>query len=284
MNNKEDHSHKSWLEKLSHAISRPKNRKELFVWLQDIAEEEDLIEGSALAMIRGVLEVYDMQVRDVMMPRSQMVVIAADAPLKDILPIVISSAHSRFPVIKENRDEIIGILLAKDLLKYAFNQEKHFDIKNVIRPVVYIPESKRLNILLEEFQRNRNHMAIVLDEYGTVSGLLTIEDVLEEIVGEIEDEYDIGETEKNIYKIGPKQFTLKALTPIEAFNDFFGTHLDEETFDTIGGLVTQQFGHLPRRGESITIDDLTFKILQADKRKIRSLQLTLPTKLEKNKS
>ncbi|MDF3054711.1 MAG: Mg2+ and Co2+ transporter [Gammaproteobacteria bacterium] len=280
MNNEEDQSNKSWLEKLGHAIFRPKNRKELLAWLEDIAKE-DLIDHAALAMIKGVIEVYDMQVRDIMVPRSQMIVLSAGAPLKDILPIVISSAHSRFPVIKENKDEIIGVLLAKDLLKYAFSQEKDFDIKNIIRPVIFIPESKRLNILLEEFQLNRNHMAVVLDEYGAASGVLTIEDVLEEIVGDIEDEYDVGETEKNIYKISQKQFTLKALTPIEDFNVFFGTHLDEETFDTIGGLVTQQFEHLPKRGESIVIDKMIFKVLQADKRRIRSLQLTLPEKLEK---
>jgi magnesium and cobalt transporter len=275
MNNKEAYPQKSWLEKLTHAISRPKNRKDLLAWLQDIAEEEDLIEGTALSMIKGVLEVYDMQVRDVMTPRSQMVVLATDTPLKDILPIVISSAHSRFPVIKENKDEVVGILLAKDLLKYAFDQEKHFEMKNVIRPVTYIPESKRLNILLEEFQRNRHHMAIVLDEYGSVSGLLTIENLLEEIVGEIEDEYEVDEIEEYIHKISQKKFTLKALMPIEEFNTFFDTQLDEEMFDTIGGLVTQQFGHLPKAGESITIDGLTFKVLQADKRKIRLLQLKL---------
>lgn len=280
MSNEEDHSSKSWLEKIGHAISRPKNREELLSWLQDIAKK-DLIEDAALTMIEGVLGVYNMQVRDVMVPRSQMIVIEADAHLKDILPIIISSAHSRFPVIKENRNEIIGVLLAKDLLEYAFSQERKFDIQNVIRPIVFIPESKRLNILLEEFQLNRNHMAIVLDEYGSVSGLLTIEDVLEEIVGEIEDEYDIDETQQHISKISHKQFTLKALTPIEDFNAFFNTHLDKERFDTIGGLVTQHFAHLPKRGETITIEKLKFKVLHTDKRKIRSLQLTLPAKLEK---
>jgi magnesium and cobalt transporter len=280
MNNEDDHQHKSWLEKISHAISRPKTREELLNWLQEIAKEE-LIEDAALSMIEGVLQVYDMQVRDVMVPRSQMIVVEADAALKDILPIIISSAHSRFPVIKENRDEIIGVLLAKDLLKYAFSQEKEFDIQNVIRPIIFIPESKRLNVLLEEFQLNRNHMAIVLDEYGTVSGLLTIEDVLEEIVGEIEDEYDINETEQHINKISQKQFTLKALTPIEDFNTFFNTNLDEETFDTIGGLITQKFGYLPKRGESISIDGLKFKVLHTDKRRIRSLQLTLPANFKK---
>lgn len=276
-----DHSHKSWLERLGHAISRPKTRQDLLDWLREITKEDHLIEDAALTMIEGVLEVYDMQVRDVMVARSQMVVIEADAALKDILPIIISSAHSRFPVIKESRDEIIGILLAKDLLKYAFSNTKNFDIQTVMRPALFIPESKRLNVLLEEFQLNRNHMAIVLDEYGNVSGLLTIEDVLEEIVGEIEDEYDIDATEQHINKISQKQYTLKALTPIEDFNEFFGTQLDEEIFDTIGGLITQQFGHLPKRGESVVINGLDFKVLHTDKRRIRSLQLTLLKKLEK---
>ncbi len=265
----------SWLERLGLALTRPKNQKELLAWLKDIAEHH-LIEGDALQMIEGVLEVSNMQVRDVMIPRSQMIVINADAPLEEILPTIISSEHSRYPVIKENLDEVIGILLAKDLLAYNFQRVVDFDINKLLRPATFIPESKRLNVLLQEFRLSRNHMAIVVDEYGGVSGLLTIEDVLEEIVGEIEDEYDVEEGQTNINKINDSQFTVKSLTPIEDFNQFFHTQLSDAEFDTIGGLVTHHFAHLPKRNEATTIDGIEFKVLYADRRRVRLLQVTLP--------
>lgn len=273
MNN--DPSSMSWLERLGHAISRPKNQGELLVWLRDIAEHH-LIERDALRMMEGVLQVANMQVRDVMIPRSQMVVLNADTPLKDILPTVINSAHSRYPVIKENLDEVMGILLAKDLLAYNVQNPESFNIQNLLRPATFIPESKRLNVLLQEFRISRNHMAIVVDEYGGVSGLLTIEDVLEEIVGEIEDEYDIEEGQSNISKIGDEQFIVKALTPISEFNDYFKIQLNDEEFDTIGGLVVHHFSYVPKRNETIVINGFDFKILHADKRMIRLLQVTLP--------
>lgn len=277
MNN--DPSGMSWLERLGHALTRPKNQQELLVWLRDIAAHH-LIERDALRMIEGVLQVYEMQVRDVMIPRSQMVVLDFKSSLEEILPVVINSGHSRYPVIKENLDEIVGILLAKDLLPYQFNPEENFNIHNLLRPATFIPESKRLNVLLHEFRLSRNHMAIVIDEYGSVCGLLTIEDVLEEIVGEIEDEYDVEEDQTNIIKINDNQFTVKSLTPIIQFNEYFRTTLSDNTgaagLDTIGDLVAQKFDHLPKRNETVMVDGIEFKILNADKRKIRLLQITLP--------
>jgi len=269
-------SNKSWLERIGHALSRPKTPEELLEWLRDVAGEH-LIDAEAIRMIEGVVQVHGMQVRDVMIPRSQMVVIELDSTLEEILPTVISSAHSRFPVIKESRDEVAGILLAKDLLPFTFNKETEFKVSNVLRPATFIPESKRLNVLLEEFRLNHNHMAIVVDEYGGVSGMLTIEDVLEEIVGEIEDEYDVDEDQTNIQQISASQYSVKALTRIEEFNDFFHTKLSDEEFDTLGGLVAQCFGYMPKRSEMVTIEGLEFKVLYADKRRIKLLQVTLPS-------
>ncbi len=271
-----DSSSKSWLGRLGHAISRPKNREELLEWLRDITAHH-IMEPDALRMIEGVLEVYDMQVRDIMTARSQMVVIPLDATLEEILPTVISSAHSRFPVIKENRDEVVGILLAKDLLRYTFHKDANFDLNTLLHPAIFIPESKRLNVLLEEFRLNRNHMAIVVDEYGGVSGILTIEDVLEQIVGEIADEYDTDEGDTNINTLNNSQFTVKALTRIEDFNQFFHTNFSDEEFDTIGGLVMQSFGYMPKRGEQVTIDGLNFTVLSADRRRIRLLRVDIPS-------
>lgn len=265
---------KSWLERLGHALSRPKSQEDLHDWLIDLVEH-DLIERDAFRMIEGVLQVCNMQVRDVMIPRSQMVVVDLNASLEEILPIIISSAHSRFPVIKESRDEIVGILLAKDLLRYAFDKNEDFDINAILRPAIFIPESKRLMVLLEEFRLNRNHLAIVVDEYGGISGMLSIEDVLEEIVGEIEDEHDIEEVQTNIHQINENQYLVRALTPIEDFNDFFKTTLSDDEFDTIGGLVIQKFGYLPKRNEAVAIDDIEFKVLNADKRRLKLLQVTL---------
>ncbi|MFT3742052.1 MAG: transporter associated domain-containing protein [Gammaproteobacteria bacterium] len=270
-----DSIHKSWLERLGSAFSRPKTREALFDWLED-ASQDHLIEPEALTMIAGVLQVYDMQVRDVMVPRSQMVVLKLHSTLEQILPIVISSAHSRFPVINQNPDEVVGILLAKDLLPYTFNREAEFNLEQLLRPAVFIPENKKLDTLLEEFRLTRNHIALVVDEYGGVSGMLSIEDVLEEIVGEIQDEYDIDEPQTNITQINETQYTVKGLTPIEQFNEFFKTQLSAEDADTMGKFITEQFGYLPKRDETLTIQDIEFKILYANKRKIGLLQIELP--------
>lgn len=268
-----DFSIKSWLAQLNHSLSRPKNLQDILQILSE-ATKQQLLEAGAFKMIEGVLKVYQRQVRDIMIPRSQMVVIEAESSLEEILPIVISSGHSRFPVIGETKDEVIGVLLAKDLLRYAFHHEQSFELQNLLRPATFIPESKRLNLLLEEFRLKQNHLAIVADEYGGVSGMLTIEDVIEEIVGEIEDEYDTVEIPDNITRLDGHVYQVKALIPIQEFNQFFKTQFSDENFDTLGGLVTMHLGHLPARDETITIDGLAFKVLHADKRKIRLLQVT----------
>jgi magnesium and cobalt transporter len=215
-----------------------------------------------------------MQVRDIMVPRAQMAVVERDAPLGQILPLVIESAHSRFPVVGDSRDEVVGILLAKDLLAYGGpDGSGSFNVRDLLRPAVFIPESKRLNVLLKEFRASRNHMAIVVDEYGGVAGLVTIEDVLEQIVGEIVDEHDIEE-DAYIKKHNDNVYAVKALAPIEEFNNYFHSNFSDEEFDTIGGLVMQRFGRLPRRGEVLTIDRFRFKVLNADSRRIHLLQVT----------
>jgi magnesium and cobalt transporter len=272
--NEENSNHKSWLDRLSSILHRdPQNRQQLLEILQ-IATKRDILDFDALTMIEGVLQVSEIQVRDIMVPRSQMVVVDQNAPLREFLPIVIDSQHSRFPVIGENRDEIIGILLAKELLRFNFSKDEKFNFKSVLRPAIFIPESKRLNDLLKEFRLNRNHMAIIVDEYGGISGLVTIEDVLEQIVGEIEDEYDIEDIRTFIRRLNDNVFTVKALTPIEKFNEYFQTHFSDENFDTIGGVVMQQFGRLPKKGDNIQIENCAFKVLHADNRRIRLLRVT----------
>ncbi len=270
----------SWLRRLVESLSgEPRDVEQLADVLAD-ARDRGLIEADVLAMMEGVLQVSEMQVRDVMVPRSQMVVIQRDEPPERILPIVIESGHSRFPVVGEDRDEIAGILLAKDLLRhFAQGGEGQFDIRECLRPAVLIPESKRLNVLLKEFRVSHNHMAIVVDEYGGVSGLLTIEDVLEEIVGEIGDEYDVDEGE-GIRKEAERTFTVPALTRIEEFNRTFGTRFADEEFDTIGGLVLHELGCLPRRGESMEIGGLELEVLRADRRRIETLRVRTPRDLE----
>jgi magnesium and cobalt transporter len=272
----EDHvNHKSWLDRLSGMIHRePQDRAQLLDILR-LAASKDIIDTDALTMIEGVLQVSETQVRDIMVPRSQMVVVEQDSPPREFLPILIDSQHSRFPVIGENRDEVIGILLAKELLRFPFTGEENFNIRTILRPALFIPESKRLNVLLKEFRLNRNHMAIVVDEYGGISGLVTIEDVLEQIVGEIEDEYDLDDISTYIRKLSENLYTVKALTPIEKFNEYFDTHFSDENFDTIGGLVMQHFGKLPKKGDSIQIDNCQFKVLHADNRRIRLLRLNI---------
>jgi magnesium and cobalt transporter len=265
---------KSWLDKISQVFGgEPKDREELVELLRD-AQHRNLLGDDALAMIEGVLQVSEMQVRDIMIPRSQMVVVDREHAPEEFLPLIIESGHSRFPVIGDGRDEVEGILLAKDLLSYFGRKDGEvFDIRDVMRRPAVIPESKRLNVLLKEFRAKRNHMAIVVDEYGGVAGLVTIEDVLEQIVGEIEDEYDVEE-DSYIMKYDDSTFSLKALTPIEDFNEYFSTNFSDEEFDTVGGLVLNRFGHLPSRGEQVEVDDFRFEVIRADNRRVHLLQLT----------
>jgi len=269
-----------WLRRIVDSFTgEPRDLEQLADMLAE-ARERGLIDADVLAMLEGVLQVSEMQVRDVMVPRSQMVVVRRDDPPEKILPVVIESGHSRFPVVGEDRDEVAGILLAKDLLRFfAEDAEGDFDIRECLRPAVFIPESKRLNVLLKEFRVSHNHMAIVVDEYGGVSGLLTIEDLLEQIVGDIGDEYDIDEAE-GIRKEGERTFAVPALTRIEEFNTAFGTRFSNEECDTIGGLVLHELGRMPRRGETVEIGGLELKVVRSDRRRIESLRVTTPRDLE----
>ena len=267
---------RSWLERLTHFLSgTPQNRADLKGFL-DLAVNNELIDDDAKTIMEGALSVSDMQVRDIMIPRAQMTVIKIDAELNEALPQIIHAAHSRFPVIDENLDNVVGILLAKDLLPLILEREHRFDLRDLLRPAVVVPESKRLNVLLREFRQNRNHMAIVIDEYGGVAGLVTIEDVLEEIVGEIEDETDVDEG-RDIRRISPTDFFVKAQTPIDDFNEHFGVQFSDEEFDTIGGLVVNAFGHVPTRNETTYLDRFEFKVVSADQRRLISLRVTPPT-------
>ena len=261
----------SWFNQLRKLISRaPKDRQGLIEILRE-SEERNLLDPDVLIMIEGALHVSDLRVSDIMVPKVQMVVVQEDAGLEAIIETVVKSGHSRFPVIGDDTNDVMGILLAKDLLMYVTDSDKRdFDIKDVMRPAVFIPESKRLNVLLRDFRAKRNHMAIVVDEYG-VAGLVTIEDVLEEIVGDIEDETDIDE-EANIYSHGKNRYTVNAITPIDEFNEYFNTQLSTEEYDTIGGLVIDAFGHLPKRGETLDLQDFNIKVLKADQRRIQLLR------------
>lgn len=264
----------SWLGKIREALTDTVDDRDDLVQVLRKAQRHKVIDSECLSIIEGALSVMEMQVRDIMIPRSQVVTVSASADPQDILPIVIEAQHSRFPVIGDSLDEVVGILLAKDLLKLALERGgKKFDIKDVLRPAIFIPESKRLNVLLKEFRENRNHMAIVIDEYGDLAGLCTIEDVLEQIVGDIEDEHDTDD-EVFIKALDGSQFTVKALTPIPEFNEFFASEFPEEDFDTIGGLVLSQFGRIPQREESMKIGGFLFKVLSADNRQIRLLHVT----------
>ncbi|MDD7805637.1 MAG: transporter associated domain-containing protein [Endozoicomonas sp. (ex Botrylloides leachii)] len=264
----------TWIEKVSRLFSQdPKNRNDIMTLLRESASK-GMIDEEALSIIEGAVQVADMQVREVMIPRAQMVCVEEEQPPKDFLPKIIESAHSRFPVIADSKDEVTGILLAKDLLPMVLHHAK-FSIKDHVRPATFIPESKRLNVLLREFRTNRNHMAIVIDEFGGVAGLVTIEDVLEQIVGDIEDEHDIEED--NFIKPTnnvDKACIVKALTPIEDFNEYFKTHFSSDEFDTIGGILMQQFGHMPQRNESVEMSGLRFDVLNADGRRIRLLRVS----------
>lgn len=273
----EDHSsssnHKSFLDKISQFFSAEPEDREDVQDLIKVALDKSIIEPDAAGIIQGALHVSDMQVREIMVPRSQMVAVKAQQPVIEYLPTLIESAHSRFPVLGDSPDDVIGILLAKDLLAIAAdNRLDKADIKELIRPATFVPESKRLYSLLKEFRVNRNHMAIVVDEYGGVAGIVTIEDVLEQIVGEIEDEHDF-EDDHLIKPFNTDEFIVKALTPVEDFNEHFNSNFSDEEFDTIGGLVVQHFGHLPKREESISIGSFKFEVLNADNRTIRLLKV-----------
>lgn len=269
-----DSNDKSWLDKIALLFSGEPRTKEDLQDVLSVASDNELIDKDALSIIEGAMQVSDLHARDIMIPRAQMVVVKEDASLEELLPQIIESAHSRFPVIGENTDEVLGILLAKDLLpRLLKSEDKPFAVAELMRPCFVVPESKRLNVLLREFRQNRNHMAIVIDEYGGVAGLITIEDVLEEIVGEIEDETDTDDDEF-IRKITQTEFFVQALTPIEDFNEYFQTTLSDDEFDTIGGLVIQAFGHMPARGETATFEGFRFKIIHADQRKIQSLRVS----------
>ncbi len=258
-----------WLHRLGLLLLREPEDREQLVALLHSAYEKNLLDADALAMIEGVMQVSEMQVRDIMIPRPQMDVIDINDPPDKFIPFVMETAHSRFPVIDGDRDNVIGILLAKDLLHHYADGE--FNMREMLRPAVFIPKSKRLNVLLKDFRSNRNHIAIVVDEYGGVAGLVSIEDVLEQIVGEIEDEYDFDETEDNIIADNLGHFRVKAVTPIPDFNESFRTKFSDEHYDTIGGLVLSRFGKLPKRGEQIVAEGLRIQVLRSDSRRIHSL-------------
>lgn len=264
---------RSWLERISRFLGgEPRDREALMELLRAL-EDRNILDPDSLAMIEGSLLVSELQVRDIMIPRVQMTVVKYGDSLQEILSAVIESGHSRFPVIGDDIDEVMGILLAKDLLAYIADPENsQFNIKDIMRPAVFVPESKRLNVLLREFRSSRNHMAIIVNEYSNVAGLVTIEDVIEEIVGNIEDEHDIDE-ENHIRQHGRNRYSVQAITPIEEFNDFFGTSLSDEEYDTIGGLVLKAFGHLPKRGETIEFAGFSIKVLRADRRRIHLLRM-----------
>ncbi len=267
---------RSWLRRVVRALSgersEPRDRAALVRTLRD-AERRDVLGPDALAMIEGALSVGDMQARDIMVPRVEMVVIEGDELPEEFVGAVVESGHSRFPVIGDNRDEMVGILFAKDLLTYfARNGGDRFVLADAMRPAVFIPESKRLDVLLREFRASRNHMAIVVDEYGGVSGLVTIEDVLEQIVGEIDDEHDTGD-ERLIHAHSNGEFTVKARTPVEDFNEYFKSAFDDEESDTIGGVVVRAFARLPSRLEQVTLDGFRFTVVRADKRRVHLLRV-----------
>jgi magnesium and cobalt transporter len=265
---------KSWFNRLTQAFAHePKNRKELLEVLRE-AHQNKLLDSEALAIVEGAIQVADLQVRDIMVPRSQMMSIRANQTPKEFLPSIIEAAHSRYPVVGESLDDVIGILLAKDLLPLILSGEQpNFNIKDLLRPATFVPESKRLNVLLREFRANHNHMAVVIDEYGGVAGLVTIEDVLEQIVGDIEDEHDVEE-DSYVKPLPSGDFLVKALTPIESFNETFDTEFSDDEFDTVGGLVMSAFGHLPKRNEVTEIGEFRFRVLNADSRRIHLLRLT----------
>ncbi|NIR84672.1 MAG: CBS domain-containing protein [Gammaproteobacteria bacterium] len=263
-----------WADRIGQLFGREPATRDQIVDILREAQQRDLLDQDSLDTIERVFQVSDLRVRDVMIPRSQMAVVERSAAPEEFLPVVIETAHSRFPVIDGDRDKVIGILLAKDLLRYFHDRdESRFNLRDMLREAVFIPESKRLNVLLSEFRASRNHMAIVVDEYGGVAGLVTIEDVLEQIVGEIEDEHDIDDEAAMVMQRGDNDYVVKALFELEDFNERFGTAFDTEEFDTIGGLIINRFGHMPRRGERVTIEEMEFEVLHADSRRVHLLRV-----------
>lgn len=250
----------------------PQDKEQLVELLKD-ARQRELLDTDALSMIEGVLQVSDLRVRDIMIPRAEMVYLRRDDPLEKILQVAVKSAHSRFPVIGDDKGEVVGILLAKDLLSFCVDSARRaFNIRDLLRSAVFVPESKRLNVLLKEFRASRNHMAIVVDEYGAAAGLVTIEDVLEQIVGEIDDEHDYDEG-SGIFRRGHNEFSVKARTLIEDFNEYFGSDFSDDEFDTIGGLVVNAFGRLPQRGETVELGRFRFSVMRADSRRVHLLSV-----------
>ncbi|QPK63763.1 CBS domain-containing protein [Methylomonas sp. LL1] len=265
---------KSLLERISHFLTgEPQDQEDLLEILRE-SEEKHLLDSDSLSMIEGVMQVSELRVRDIMIPRSQMVVVPRDAELETIFPLVIEFAHSRFPVIEEDRSKVVGVLLAKDLLGHVL-RDKTIKVEDVMRPVSVVPESKRLNVLLKEFRTERNHMAIVVDEYGNAAGLITIEDVLEQIVGKIEDEHDEDETREYISQRSEREFIVSALTPISQFNEYFSADLEDSDCDTVGGLILQRLEHFPKKGEKVELEDFCFEVLRADNRRVHLLKLKI---------
>jgi magnesium and cobalt transporter len=270
----------NWFSALKKRFLKPDDdRTQLLEHLRE-AQRKGVINLDALMMIEGVFQVAEMRVRDIMVPRSHLVVIQEDLGVEDMLSIAANSGHSRFPVVDEGLDEVVGILLAKDLTHYHDEKSREdFEIKDILRSAVFVPESKRLNVLLKDFRESRNHMAMVIDEYGGVAGLVTIEDVLEQIVGEIDDEHDAADV-TNIRRSGFQRYSVRGLTPLEDFNQYFDSKLSHEKFDTIAGLVTFALGHLPERGEEVTIENFHFKVISANSRRINSMQVSLLSEKE----
>jgi magnesium and cobalt transporter len=269
-----DPSRPSLLERLSSLLMREPGDREQLVHLLRSAYSRNLLDADALSIIEGALTVSEMQVRDIMVPRAQVDFIDINEPVEKFIPLIISTAHSRFPVIDQNRDDVIGILLAKDLLRHYAGED--FNVREMLRPAVFVPEAKRLNVLLREFRASRNHMAIVIDEYGGVAGLVTIEDVLEQIVGDIEDEYDFDEASDNILPEPGGRYRVKALTQIADLNAALGSNLPDDAADTSGGLVIAQLGRLPKRGETVVVDGVRFQVLRADSRRVYTLLVDKP--------
>jgi magnesium and cobalt transporter len=266
----------TWWRKLTQSLAGGPQTRDDLIAILTAAREQNLLDADALAMIEGVIGTSERQVRDIMVPRAQMSVVQIDWSIDKILPVVVESGHSRFPVVTDSKDKVAGILLAKDLLRFttAAADPTDFDLEKLLRPAVFVPEAKRVNVLLKEFKGSRNHMAIVVDEYGGVSGLVTIEDVVEQIVGEISDEYDESEGAK-ILKQDERRYLVNGLTPVGDFNKYFKADLPLDEFDTIGGLVVHRFGHMPRRGESVRIDRFGFNVQRADTRRVHQLQVTV---------
>ena len=272
---------KGWLDKISQIFSDEPQSKADVIDVIKVAADNNLIDSNTKNMIDGVMEIADLRIRDIMIPRSQMITLDLSSSPEDFIPTMIESGHSRFPVTTEDKDHIEGVCLAKDLLNLLIHRDQEIELKSLIRPIVVVPESKRVDTLLKEFRQNRYHMAVVVDEYGGVSGLVTIEDILELIVGEIEDEFDSEELE-DIKKVSKHVYIVQALTDIEDFNQYFNTNFNEEEADTIGGIVLNQFGHMPEKGEELEINKLKFKVHSADTRRIQQLKVTLPKKLKSN--